>query len=364
MLAKPHHVITPGSSRNSQEESYGSNDMAHNHYLEEARKKTQERNRNSKPTVMHTTSLQNTTNSSKQKPRSNNQTSRSLSISKSSGVTSNSVPLVDHSRNPSSFSDSKHFVCSTCPKCVFNANHDACIINILNEVNSHAKNVIGQRFSPTKSSVVHEKPNTPRSCLRWKLTGRIFKTVGLRWIPIGKLFTDSTNKVDNAPPNHSNEDITNPYKCEQTLNVSAGVEEQPQLAHFDDPCHELLHEVSISQGSSSNSQRQGQSWKVNGENQVVLKSSAITAADTSNKRQQQLDSTSSTSTLASSVTADGNFDLTFAALAVLITGVSQSRQHGSHKSPAKSMFDVGSSRISIFTGILRALRGFWQNHKG
>ncbi|GJY29358.1 ribonuclease H-like domain-containing protein [Tanacetum coccineum] len=49
VLAKPHHVIAPGSFRNSQEEPYGSNDMAHNHYLEEARKKTQERNRNSKP---------------------------------------------------------------------------------------------------------------------------------------------------------------------------------------------------------------------------------------------------------------------------------------------------------------------------
>ncbi|GJR36000.1 hypothetical protein Tco_1211684 [Tanacetum coccineum] len=45
VLAKPHHVIAPGSFRNSQEEPYGSNDMAHNHYLEEARKKTQERNR-------------------------------------------------------------------------------------------------------------------------------------------------------------------------------------------------------------------------------------------------------------------------------------------------------------------------------
>nr|GEY29577.1 hypothetical protein [Tanacetum cinerariifolium] len=40
VLAKPHHVIAPSSFRNSQEESYGSNDMAHNHYLEEARKKT------------------------------------------------------------------------------------------------------------------------------------------------------------------------------------------------------------------------------------------------------------------------------------------------------------------------------------
>ncbi|GJS02514.1 hypothetical protein Tco_0319022 [Tanacetum coccineum] len=84
-----------GSSRNSQEESYGSNDMAHNHYLEEARKKSQKRNKNSKPSVMHTTSLQDTTNGSKQKPRSNNQTSKSLPVSKSSGVTSNSVPLIE-----------------------------------------------------------------------------------------------------------------------------------------------------------------------------------------------------------------------------------------------------------------------------
>ncbi|GJZ79316.1 hypothetical protein Tco_0644153 [Tanacetum coccineum] len=33
VLAKPHHIIAPGSSRNSQEESYGSNDMAHNPHL-------------------------------------------------------------------------------------------------------------------------------------------------------------------------------------------------------------------------------------------------------------------------------------------------------------------------------------------
>ncbi|GJV96430.1 hypothetical protein Tco_1548007 [Tanacetum coccineum] len=81
---------------------------------------------------------------------------------------------------------------------------------------------IGQRFSPKKSSAVHEKPNTPRSCLRWKPTGRIFKIAGLRWIPTGKMFTDNTTKVDSEPPNGSNDDITNPYECDQTLNVSAG----------------------------------------------------------------------------------------------------------------------------------------------
>ncbi|GJW15176.1 hypothetical protein Tco_0019309 [Tanacetum coccineum] len=270
VLAKPHHVIAPGSSRNSQEESYGSNDMAHNHYLEEARKKTQERNRNSKSSVMHTTSLQITTNGSKQKPRRNNQTSRSLPVSKSSGVTSNSVPLVDHSKNSSSFSDSKHFVCSTCQKCVFNANHDDCITKFLKEVNSRAKvqspksrnnikpakripNVNkpkrwiskGYQFSPNKSSAVHEKPNTPRSCLRWKPMGRIFKIVGLRWIPTGKMFIDSTTKVDSEPPNGSNEDITNPYECDQTLNA-------PLLKEKKGPEPQLMTPGTISSGLVQN----------------------------------------------------------------------------------------------------------------
>ncbi|GKG09814.1 hypothetical protein Tco_0338560, partial [Tanacetum coccineum] len=47
----------------------------------------------------------------------------------------------------------------------------------------------------------------------------------------------------------------------------------------------------------------------NGENHVVSKSSTIITANASDKRQQQPDSTSSTSTLATTVTADGNFDL-------------------------------------------------------
>ncbi|GJZ03699.1 retrovirus-related pol polyprotein from transposon TNT 1-94 [Tanacetum coccineum] len=219
VLAKPYYVIALGSSRNSQEEPYGSSVMAHNHYLEEARKKTQERNRNLRPSVMHTTSLQNTANGSKPNPRSNNQISRSLPISKSSYGMSNGVSLVDHSRNSSSFSDSKHFICSTCHKCVFNANQDNCITKFLKEVDSRVKIAIGQRFSPKKSSAVHEKPNTPRSCLSWKLTCRIFKIVGLRWIPTRKMFTDNTTIVDSEPPNGSNDDITNPYECDQTLNL-------------------------------------------------------------------------------------------------------------------------------------------------
>ncbi|GJY08157.1 hypothetical protein Tco_0375211 [Tanacetum coccineum] len=66
--AKPHHMIAPGSS------SF--------HYLEEAKKKTQERDRNSRPSVMPSARSQSTSNDCKPKPRSNTQTSRNWPASK------------------------------------------------------------------------------------------------------------------------------------------------------------------------------------------------------------------------------------------------------------------------------------------
>ncbi|GJY28379.1 hypothetical protein Tco_0404146 [Tanacetum coccineum] len=161
-FAKPNHVIASSESRNSSKNMrrFSSNNMVHNHYLEEAKKKTQEKDRNSKSSVMPSTSLQNTTNGSKPKPRSKNHTSRSLPVSKSSCVMSNDVPLVDHSRNSSPFSDSKHFVCSTCHKCVFNANHDACITKFLKEVNSRAKT---QSYKTRNSNkLVDQKSHTQK----------------------------------------------------------------------------------------------------------------------------------------------------------------------------------------------------------
>ncbi|GKD89560.1 hypothetical protein Tco_1365067 [Tanacetum coccineum] len=216
-VAKPHHMIALGSSRNSE------------------------------PSVMPSARSLSTTNGSKPKPRINNQKSRNWPASNSSCVTTKIVPIAEHSRNSRSFSDSKHFVCSTCQKCVFNANHDSCVTKFLNEVNSRAKvpsNKTTKRYIPIeqisvakkperqilkrhrssikKTSVMHEKTMTHRSCLRWKPTGKIFKTVGPRWVPTRKIFTSSTTKVDREPQNGSNNDITNQYECKQTLDVSAG----------------------------------------------------------------------------------------------------------------------------------------------
>ncbi|GKF15859.1 hypothetical protein Tco_0057321 [Tanacetum coccineum] len=188
------------------------------------------------------------------------------------------------------------------------------------------------RLSPNKTSTVYEK-TSPRSNIRWKPTGRIFKSIGLRWIPTGKLLDSCTGKDDSEPTHGSNVDIPNIHECKQTLDLSAStslIGQQKQRINF-------------SAGTSFNVKRENLKFKprtttstkvptsnmivmmlmpeleslfgplfdgyLNGENQVILKSSAVTTDDASDKRQQQPDSTSSTSTLAISVTADGNFYL-------------------------------------------------------
>ncbi|GKA20754.1 hypothetical protein Tco_0700743 [Tanacetum coccineum] len=56
----------------------------------------------------------------------------------------------------------------------------------------------------------------------------VFKTVGLRWVPTRKIFASSTTTVDCESPHGSNADITNPYECKQTLDVSA----DPKMCMF------------------------------------------------------------------------------------------------------------------------------------
>nr|GEW71401.1 hypothetical protein [Tanacetum cinerariifolium] len=191
--AKPHHIISSSNSRVSSKKMlrFSSIDMVHNHYLEEAKKKTQERSKSLEPSLMPYARSQSTANGRKPKPKSDTQTSRNWPAFKSSFATTKTVPIEEHPRNSSNFFDLKHFVCSTCQKCVFNANHYFYVIKFLKEVKSRAKvpsnkttkrnkpveqiSVAkkperqipkGHRFSIKKNFIVHEKTMTPRSCLR------------------------------------------------------------------------------------------------------------------------------------------------------------------------------------------------------
>ncbi|GJZ65698.1 hypothetical protein Tco_0622394 [Tanacetum coccineum] len=145
--AKPDHMIASSESRDSSKnmQRFSSNDMIHNHYLDEARKKTQERDRNLKTSMMHSARFQSIVDGSKSKPRSTNHSTRSL-----------------------------------------------------------------------------PKP-----------TGRIFKTIGLRWIPTGKILASCTSKDDSESTHGSNVDIPNIHECKQTLDLSAG-KSQSMVAEKDD----------------------------------------------------------------------------------------------------------------------------------
>nr|GEX63353.1 hypothetical protein [Tanacetum cinerariifolium] len=289
-FAKPDHMIASSSSRNSSKNMprFSSNDMVYHHYLDEAKKKTQERDRNSKTTVITPAIFQSTTDDSKPKPRSTNHSSRSLPISKSSCLTITAMSKADHSKSP------RH------------------------------------TFSPIKTSAVYEKIS-PRSDLRWKPTGRIFKSVGLRWLLTGKLFNSSTSKVESEPPHGSNVDISKIHECKQTLDLSAGTSINVSKEQSLDvsacnlwnvnkenlrPRNTMSTKVSSTNTIVMTSRIELESLfdpsfaeYFDGENQVVSKPSAVTTADTSDKRQQQPDLTSSTLTLATTVSADGNFDL-------------------------------------------------------
>ncbi|GJT92347.1 hypothetical protein Tco_1081192 [Tanacetum coccineum] len=221
-FAKPYDVNAPGPSRKSPKhvsfqspkESVGSNDMVHNYYLEEAKKKAQLQNDktlNTKPRVQQSARSPNTTNGNKTKPRNFNQQPRNWPPSMSIRVSNRTVNTAETPSNQKPFLKSNDLACPTCKKCIYNANHNECILQYLSKVNSRAssqkkdaqshktikKNIpcrkensesridgnmipIGQRITPNKSSNVYLKITTPRSGLTWKPTGRIFTHVGLK----------------------------------------------------------------------------------------------------------------------------------------------------------------------------------------
>ncbi|GJR14035.1 hypothetical protein Tco_0796687 [Tanacetum coccineum] len=195
VFAKPDHMISSSESRNSSKNMprFSLNDMVHNHYLDEARKKTQENDRNSKTSVMPSARFQSTANDSKPKPRSTNHSTRSLPE-----VNSRDKIQSHKTRNTNKPVDQK------------------------SHTQKPSRQIItGHRFSPNKTSAVYEK-TSPRSDLRWKPTGRIFKSVGLRWVYTGKILASCTSKDDSEPTHGSNIDIPNIYECKQTLDLSTG----------------------------------------------------------------------------------------------------------------------------------------------
>ncbi|GJS67538.1 retrovirus-related pol polyprotein from transposon TNT 1-94 [Tanacetum coccineum] len=122
--------------------------------------------------------LSNTKNNRITRPPSSNQKNKVEDHSrkvKSSLNKTNSVSepvnnaLVKHSIRNAKFES----ICAICNKCLFDANHDMCIIDYVNDVN------------------VRSKSKSKRNKMRkvWKPTGKVFSKIRYSWKPTGRTFT-------------------------------------------------------------------------------------------------------------------------------------------------------------------------------
>ncbi|GJX11300.1 hypothetical protein Tco_0201159 [Tanacetum coccineum] len=81
-------------------------------------------------------------------------------------------------------------VCKTCNKCLNSANHEMCVVNILNSVNATptVKTVLnnGKQIWKPKGKLSNNSLNKTKRV--WKATGKLFTNVGYQWRPTGKKF--------------------------------------------------------------------------------------------------------------------------------------------------------------------------------
>ncbi|GJR42955.1 hypothetical protein Tco_1311058 [Tanacetum coccineum] len=133
-------------------------------------------------------------------PRSNTKNDRVPSTSKSSCSKNNEVEVEEHPRNLLLSKNKKHMsyecnniklairndkfevVCAMCKQCLITANHDVCVLNYVNDMNSCGKKQKPKVMKPKKAGsnerLASPKPSKPRSCLRWSPTGRLFDLKG------------------------------------------------------------------------------------------------------------------------------------------------------------------------------------------
>ncbi|GJX49689.1 hypothetical protein Tco_0276534, partial [Tanacetum coccineum] len=159
-------------------------------------------------------------------PRSNTKNDRVPSASKSSRIKNKEVEVEEHHRNLLLSKNKKHMssecnniklaicndkyevICAMCKQCLITANHDVCVLNYVNGMNSRGKkhkanvsNIANQTKhmpqvkKPKKvgftERLASPKPSKPRMCLRWSPTGKMFDIKG-------NLIASSESNGDNA----------------------------------------------------------------------------------------------------------------------------------------------------------------------
>ncbi|GJT54308.1 hypothetical protein Tco_0989362 [Tanacetum coccineum] len=175
--------------------------------------KTSKQQANSDSNGFSSTRINNTTKTRRPHPRSNSNTDRVPSKSKSSCLLNNVKKIEENHRNSQIPKNQKHvssksnnitlairnskseIICVMCKQCLVTSNHDVCVLNYVNYMNSradnqsanvlinenqkkHKSNAKKSKELGSKGSLASSRPSKPRTCLRWIPTGRIFAMCG------------------------------------------------------------------------------------------------------------------------------------------------------------------------------------------
>ncbi|GKA92954.1 retrovirus-related pol polyprotein from transposon TNT 1-94 [Tanacetum coccineum] len=155
-------------------------------------------------TVIPSTGVSSSTEASGSKPRSNSKHDRIL-LAKSV----NKKKVEDHPRTNKSvwtkvnrvessisskrvvINSNSESVCKTCNKCLNYANHEMCVVNIVNSVNATptGKSVMNKGKQIWKPKGKLSDNSLTKTKRVWKATGKLFANVGYQWRPTGKKFT-------------------------------------------------------------------------------------------------------------------------------------------------------------------------------
>nr|GEV87541.1 hypothetical protein [Tanacetum cinerariifolium] len=147
-------------------------------------------------TLLHSTRVTGFTGASKSNPignTKNNSYSQSSSSNKTNKVEyqSRSVKSRKNKKNhvaktecndyvmQSMLNANSKSVCAICNECLFDANHDKCVLDYVHDVNVLSKSK-------------HAKYNNKKQV--WKPTGKVYTEIGYKWKPTGRTFTIVENK--------------------------------------------------------------------------------------------------------------------------------------------------------------------------
>ncbi|GKE17396.1 hypothetical protein Tco_1424973 [Tanacetum coccineum] len=156
---------------------------AHEVYLENTIENTDTLRVNTTTSASRSKPSGNTKKNRISRPPSNNQKNQ---VEEHSRKVKSSLNKTNSVSKPISNAHVKHYVrnakfksiCAICNKCLFDANHDMCLIGYVNDVNVHSK---------SKS-----KGNKMRKV--WKPTGKVLTEIRYSWKPTGRIFTIIGNR--------------------------------------------------------------------------------------------------------------------------------------------------------------------------